>query len=567
MRPKHGDPFLPSTSKQALKYSDKSTKRSSLALSQFREALLARHEIDSGWPDGISGELTQIREALPGSRNPSALNLTEFPFVTIDGEDAKDFDDAVFCQQVGGEFHLDVAIADVSRWVKPGGVLDREASQRGNSVYLPGYVVPMLPELLSNDLCSLKAGELRQVLVCRMRVDSQGGILGHDFVEAEIVSAARLTYQAASDFLTRPKDGTAPGFAPEIEKNLLALAVVSELLFARRMREGSLHLDFPETVASFSPQGYVQDLSSRPRLPAARLIEECMLAANVCAAQRLDTVFDCAMYRCHDAPEPDALRALRDVFGIYGFSIRGSGDSAAPMLNDALKSVPEGHPASTSLQMLVLRSMKQAYYSPTIGRHFGLGFSAYSHFTSPIRRYPDLIAHRMLKETLGYPASGSARFDDAELSDLAEHCSVTERAAEAVEREMMAWLKTEFMARFLGEEFSGTVSGVTAFGVFITLETFPVDGLVHISDLGGDYFEFDERFLTLTGRRSGSTLRLGDRLTVRVAGTDLNEGKISFLPAEMQAGHPARNRVRKSGRGNGKKRGPQRPRERRRNRR
>ena len=397
MRPKHGDPFLPSTSKQALKYSDKSTKRSSLALSQFREALLARHEIDSGWPDGISGELTQIREALPGSRNPSALNLTEFPFVTIDGEDAKDFDDAVFCQQVGGEFHLDVAIADVSRWVKPGGVLDREASQRGNSVYLPGYVVPMLPELLSNDLCSLKAGELRQVLVCRMRVDSQGGILGHDFVEAEIVSAARLTYEEASEFLIEQQEHLGPGFAPEIETNLLTLWAVSELLFSKRMREGSLRLVFPETAASFGPQGYLQHLCWQPRLSAASLIEECMLGANVCAAQRLDKWFPCAMYRCHDAPEPDALKSLRDVFGLYGFKIRLSDESEGAMLNDALKSVSDGHPASMSLQMLVLRSMKQAYYSATLGRHFGLGFSAYSHFTSPIRRYPDLIAHRGAK--------------------------------------------------------------------------------------------------------------------------------------------------------------------------
>ena len=423
----------------------------------------------------------------------------------------------------------------------------------------------MLPELLSNDLCSLKAGELRQVLVCRMRVDSQGTILGHDFVEAGIVSAGRLTYEAASEFLGQQKQVATPRFAPEIEKNLLALSVVSELLFGQRMRQGSLQLGFPETVASFSPEGYLQELGSRPRLQAARLIEECMLAANVCAAQRLDTSFGCAMYRCHDAPEPDALKSLRDVFGLYGFNIKLSGESQEAMLNDALKSVPDGHPALMSLQMLVLRSMKQAYYSATLGGHFGLGFSAYSHFTSPIRRYPDLIVHRMLKQTLGYSVRGGTTFDKSELSVLAQHCSATERAAEAAEREMMAWLKTEFMTQFIGEEFSGAVSGVTAFGLFITLEKFPVDGLVHISDLGGDYFEFDERFLTLTGRRSGRTLRLGDRLAVRVAGANLQEGKISFLPAEIRTTSSRTSRPRKKSRVSREKRGRGRRREGRRN--
>ena len=516
--------WLPSDTKQALKFSNKQNEQSVRAISQFRETLLARHEIESEWPIDVVEEVTKIGEEGLGPTGSRVLNLTHLPFVTIDGEDAKDFDDAVFCEQVGVEFHLNVAIADVSRWVESGGAIDREASKRGNSVYLPSHVVPMLPELLSNDLCSLRAGEPRQVLVCRMKIDSQGVILEHNFVEAEIVSAARLTYGEASEFLIEQQGHSGLGFAPEIETNLLTLWAVSELLLSQRMREGSLHLVFPETVASFSPQGYVQDLSWQPRLQAASLIEECMLAANVCAAQRLDKWFPCAMYRCHDAPEPDALKSLRDVFGFYGFKIRLSGESEGEMLNDALKSVPDGHPASISLQMLVLRSMKQAYYSPTLGRHFGLGFSAYSHFTSPIRRYPDLIAHRMLKQTLGYPVRGGATFDKSELSVLAQHCSVTERAAEAAEREMMAWLKTEFMTKFMGEEFSGRVSGVTAFGLFFTLEEFPVDGLVHISDLGGDYFEFDERFLTLTGRRSGRTLRLGDPLAVRVAGVNLQGG-------------------------------------------
>ena len=557
--------WLPSDTKQSLKYSSNPNEQSVRAITQFRETLLARHEIESDWPLEVVEEVTQIGEEGLGPTSSRVLNLTHLPFVTIDGEDAKDFDDAVFCEQVGVEFHLDVAIADVSRWVESGGAIDREASKRGNSVYLPGHVVPMLPELLSNDLCSLRAGEPRQVLVCRMKINSEGVILDHDFVEAEIVSAARLTYEEASEFLIEQQEHSGPCFAPEVETSLLTLWAVSELLFSKRMREGSLRLVFPETAASFGPQGYLQHLCWQSRLRAASLIEECMLAANVCAAQRLDKWFPCAMYRCHDAPEPDALKSLRDVFGLYGFKIRLSDESEGAMLNDALKSVPDGHPALMSLQMLVLRSMKQAYYSATLGRHFGLGFSAYSHFTSPIRRYPDLIAHRMLKQTLGYPACGGATFDKSDLSVLAQHCSATERAAEAAEREMMAWLKTEFMTQFIGEEFSGAVSGVTAFGLFITLEKFPVDGLVHISDLGGDYFEFDERFLTLTGRRSGRTLRLGDRLAVRVAGANLQEGKISFLPSEIRTTSSRTSRPRKKSRVSREKRGLGRRREGRRN--
>jgi len=538
-------------------------KQSTSTVAAFRERLLHRHQIETEWPIEIEAELAQLSENAVREDSKSVIDLTHVPFVTIDGENAKDFDDAVFCEQVGDGFCLDVAIADVARWVVPGGALDGAARERGNSVYLPGQVVPMLPELLSNDLCSLRPGQLRDVFVCRLRIDHQGGITGYDFIEAQIISAGRLTYEAASEFLAKGVKG-AQGFSPEIEQSLLALWTVSKGLFAHRIGEGSLHLVFPETVAPLNQEGLIEDISSRPRLAAASLIEECMLAANVCAAQRLDEWFGEAIYRCHEAPELDALRAIKDVLGLYGVKMRPGRESAGRRLTRALESVEQSPAVRESLQMLVLRSLKQAYYSAGKCSHFGLGFAAYTHFTSPIRRYPDLIAHRMLKATLGYPARGAAALQEAELSAISEHCSHAERTAEVAEREMMGWLKAEFIGRYLGEAFSGTVSGVTSFGVFVTLDTLPIDGLVHISDLGQDYFEFDERFLTLTGRRSGRRIRLGDRFEVKVAGVELEEGKVNLLPTVTSSPPGKLNRSSKRPKAKTKRRPPRKTTDRRR---
>ena len=535
-------------------------KKSTSTAAAFREHLLDRHQIETEWPVKVEAELAQLRENAVRDESKRAIDLTHLPFVTIDGENAKDFDDAVFCEQVEDGFCLDVAIADVARWVVPGGSLDGAARERGNSVYLPGQVVPMLPELLSNDLCSLRPGQLRDVFVCRLRIDHQGRITAYDFIEAQIISAGRLTYEAASEFLAKG----AQGFSPEIEQSLLALWTVSKGLFAHRIGEGSLHLVFPETVAPLNQEGLIEDISSRPRLAAASLIEECMLVANVCAAQRLDEWFGEAIYRCHEAPELDALRAIKDVLGLYGVKMRPGRESAGRMLTRALESVEQSGAVRESLQMLVLRSLKQAYYSAEKRPHFGLGFSAYTHFTSPIRRYPDLIAHRMLKMTLGYPARGAAALQGAELSAISEHCSHTERTAEVAEREMMGWLKAEFIGRYLGEVFSGTVSGVTSFGVFVTLNTLPIDGLVHISDLGQDYFEFDERFLTLTGRRSGKKIRLGDRFEVKVAGVELEEGKVNLLPTAISSPRGKLNRSSKHPKTKVKRRPPRKTTDRRR---
>jgi len=493
-----------------------------------RENILRRNQIPTTWPEGVEESLATISEMPADDPSGGALNLTQVPFVTIDGKDARDFDDAVYCRQGVDGFELDVAVADVSRWVERDSPLDGAARERGNSVYLPGRVVPMLPELLSNGLCSLKPGEVRFVLVCRMNLTHQGKINHYQFAEARIQSAARLTYENVSAFLEQPGRALLDQ-SPLIKESLRALDAVSRRLLDQRRAAGSLQLEFSETDTLFDGHGYIEAMSPRPRLEAARLIEECMLAANICAGQTLDRHLSKAIYRCHDAPDRDAIQALKEVFGMFGIRIDGGGMPTGESLSRAIASAKESEGPLASLQMLVLRSMKQAFYSPSRAAHYGLGFTTYTHFTSPIRRYPDLIVHRLLKGVLDRSKAPGAGYDERELTAITDHCSRTERQAEAAEREMMAWLKAQFMRQHIGELFSGTVSGIAGFGVFITLDDFPVEGMIHVSELGRGYFEFDERHMTLVARQTGESVRLGDRMRVKLAGVHLEDGKIDFV--------------------------------------
>jgi ribonuclease R len=497
-------------------------------VSSARENILLRNQIPTTWPEGIEESLVAISEMPADDPSGGTLDLTQVPFVTIDGKDARDFDDAVYCRQGVDGFELDVAVADVSRWVERDSPLDGEARERGNSVYLPGRVVPMLPELLSNGLCSLKPGEVRFVLVCRMNLTHQGRINHYQFVEARIQSAARLTYGDVSAFLEQP-DSALLDQSPLIKESLRALDAISRRLLDQRRAAGSLQLEFSETDTLFDSDGYIEAMSPRPRLEAARLIEECMLAANICAGQTLDGSLSKAIYRCHDAPDRDAIQALREVFGMFGIRIDGGGVPTGESLSRAIASAKETEGPLASLQMLVLRSMKQAFYSPSRAAHYGLGFATYTHFTSPIRRYPDLIVHRLLKGVLDRSKAPGSGYDERELTAIADHCSRTERQAEAAEREMMAWLKAQFMRQRIGELFSGTVSGIAGFGVFITLDDFPVEGMIHVSELGRGYFEFDERHMTLAARQTGESVRLGDRMRVKLAGVHPEDGKIDFV--------------------------------------
>lgn len=517
---------------------------SQVQVSSVRERILLKNQIPTTWPEGVEEALVAIAQKPTDNPAGGAMDLTQVPFVTIDGKDARDFDDAVYCRQGPDGFDLDVAIADVSRWVERDSPLDVAARERGNSVYLPGHVVPMLPELLSNGLCSLNPGEVRYALVCRMKVTHQGKVNSYEFVEARIQSAARLNYESVSAFLEQP-DGAPLAVSLAIKESLTALDTVSRQLLSQRRAAGSLHLEFSETDTFFDADGRIEAMTSRPRLGGARLIEECMLAANVCAGQTLDRSLSQAIYRCHDAPDRDAINTLREIFGMFGATIEGGRVPTGESLSRALASARQTEVPLTSLQVLILRSMKQAFYSPSKAPHYGLGFATYTHFTSPIRRYPDLIVHRLLKALLDRSETTERDYGAAELGVIAEQSSCTERRAEIAEREMMAWLKGQFMHQYIGNVFSGTVSGIAGFGVFVTLDDFPIEGMIHVSELGRGYFEFDERHMTLAAHGTGESVRLGDTMRVRVAGVQSEDGKIDFIRVSDEGDRAVSSRSRK----------------------
>ena len=325
----------------------------------------------------------------------------------------------------------------------------------------------------------------------------------------------------------------------------MALDTVSSQFLSQRRGAGSLQLEFSETETFFDDDGHIESMTSRPRLKAARLIEECMLAANVCAGQTLECAFSQAIYRCHDAPDRDAINMLREIFGMFGVTIDGGRVPNGESLSRALASAKQAEIPLSALQVLVLRSMKQAVYSPSRAPHYGLGFATYTHFTSPIRRYPDLIAHRLLKIVLNRKKTPESDYSEPELAVIADHCSSTERRAEIAEREMMAWLKGQFMRQYVGNVFSGTVSGIAEFGAFVTLDDFSVEGMIHVSELGQGYFEFDERHMTLAAHRTGERVRLGNTMRVRVAGVQPEEGKIDFIRVSDEGDRAASSRSRK----------------------
>jgi ribonuclease R len=516
--------------------------------SSARENIIAQTQIPTVWPEGVAEALEQVSDKACKVHQEAVVDLTAVPFVTIDGKDARDFDDAVFCSRANGGFRLDVAIADVSRWVTRDDPLDGAARERGNSVYFPGHVVPMLPELLSNNLCSLKPGKVRFALVCRMQISNSGKIQGYEFLEATIRSAARLDYEGVSGFLEVADDKTYDKL-PAVRDSLLTLDAVTLRLFEQRRSHGGVNMEFPETRICYDPKGWIRSIASSSRLEAARLIEECMLAANVCAAETLDRHLPEAIYRCHESPHPDSVRTLREVYAMFGVKIAGGSQPTGLSFSRALESAKKRDTPLTSLQILMLRCMKQAHYSPLRKPHFALGFDAYTHFTSPIRRYPDLIVHRLLKALLAGGELPPPEYEASELGVIAEHCSHTERRAETAERELATWLKAGFMRSHIGKTFGGTVSGVTGFGVFVTLDDFPVEGMVHVSELGNHFYEFDERQVMLVARDSSERIGLGDSMTIRVAGVQLEEGKIDLTRVLNggKAKHSAKGRKRKSG--------------------
>lgn len=453
------------------------------------------------------------------------VDLRSKPLITIDGATARDFDDAICVEQAEDGFKLWVAIADVSHYVRPETALDEEAFERGTSTYFPNFVVPMLPEELSNELCSLNPNVDRLCFVCEMDIDFQGHISEAKFYEAVIKSQARVTYGEAQEVI----DGHTPSKIKHVAENIRTAAGLAKVLMAKRFREGSLDLEIPETQVVVDPSGESVDIIKSERLFAHRLIEELMLATNISTARFLDEAKIPGIFRIHEEPYEDSIKALQRFLFNFGGNPTMSGGKLQKKITRALQAFAD-KPEAQILNILTLRSMQQARYSSTNVGHFGLGFSHYSHFTSPIRRYPDLIAHRLIKSVL-YPAYRKFRLADEDLATATTMLSACEQRSVKAERQLISIKKARFIARFVGEEFDGMISSVTKFGVFVLLRAYDVDGLVKIEELGSDRFIFDDENLRLVGKRTGTTYAIGDAIRVQVVQADTETGKVEFRRA------------------------------------
>ncbi|MBS0543609.1 MAG: ribonuclease R [Proteobacteria bacterium] len=461
-------------------------------------------------------------------------DLTALPLVTIDGETAKDFDDAVYCERQGRGYRLVVAIADVSHYVAAGGALDLDAYDRGNSVYFPRRVIPMLPEKLSNGLCSLNPEVERLAMVADMSISMTGDIKAYRFYPAVIWSHARLTYTKVAAALYQ-QDAAAREELAALLPHLENLDKLFRVLLKARAKRGAIDFETTETRMIFDDNGKIAQIVPEVRNDAHRLIEECMLAANVCASDFLAKREHPALYRIHDAPSEDKLAKLREFLAEFGLGLGGGDEPRASDYAKLLEKVKD-RPDAQLLQTVMLRSLKQAMYSPDNVGHFGLAYEAYTHFTSPIRRYPDLLVHRGIKAALAGEQYRPGNWDDIGL-----HCSMTERRADDATRDVVAFLKCYFMQDRVGEEFTGSVSAVVPFGLFVALDDIFIEGLLHISDLGSDYFHYDETRHAMLGERTGKQFRLSDRLKVQLVRVDMETNKIDFRLVEgpLPAARPA----------------------------
>jgi ribonuclease R len=494
------------------------------------EIALRKHDLPYEFSAAAKRQAARFAHDVQKADRKDRTDLTKLPLVTIDGETARDFDDAVYCERVGQDFRLLVAIADVSHYVRDADALDADARDRGTSVYFPRRVIPMLPEELSNELCSLKPEVDRLCMVCDMSITGAGEISSYRFYPAVMHSRARLTYTQVWDWLSQPetaKDKTAKALLPHLE----TVYALYKVLAGARAQRGALDFETIELELKFDPHGKIETIVPVVRNEAHKLIEECMLAANVCAAEYLLKQKHPALYRVHQGPTPEKLTALKEFLAGSALSLDG-GDNPAPADYAKLLAQIKGRPDFNLLQTVLLRSLQQAVYSPDNEGHFGLGYDAYTHFTSPIRRYPDLLIHRCIKACL---AGERYRPSGATWPELGVHCSLTERRADDATRDVENWLKCYFMQDKIGEVFAGTVSGVTHFGLFVTLDGLNVDGLVHVTELGNDYFHFDPIHHAMNGERTGKSFRLADRITVKVARVDLETTKIDFVLVEKEA--------------------------------
>ncbi|MDE2160018.1 MAG: ribonuclease R, partial [Burkholderiales bacterium] len=512
-------------------------------------------------PHEFTPETLAQAAALPDRLRPAdrrhRADLRDVALVTIDGEDARDFDDAVYCEpfkrgrgkSAFEGWRLIVAIADVSHYVKPGEPLDEDAYERATSVYFPRRVIPMLPEKLSNGLCSLNPAVERLAMVCDMLVDREGRIDAYQFYPALIESQARLTYTEVAAMLANTRGPEAQRRA-ELVPHLLHLHEVYRALLKQRALRGAVDFETTETQIVCDDNGRIEKIVPRTRNEAHRLIEESMLAANVCAAEFIAAADHPCLFRVHEGPTPEKRVALQAMLRSLGVAVHLSDDPQPREIQAIAQSVQE-RPDAVQIHTLLLRSMQQAVYTVHNAGHFGLAYAAYAHFTSPIRRYPDLLVHRVIKAILGqrrYHLAASTKTRAPELRKGGKlqrqpkpmsqemalweaaggHCSANERRADEASRDVEAWLKCRYMREHLGEEYAGTVSAVAGFGLFVTLDALYVDGLVHITELGGEYYRYDEARGELRGERTGIRYGVGTRVRVQVSRVDLDGRKIDF---------------------------------------
>ena len=494
---------------------------------------IVNHSIPDSWSEEVLKEAAALGPQVLESDKEGRLDLRDKPLVTIDGEDARDFDDAVYCERIGSSWRLYVAIADVSHYVKQDSALDVEASLRGTSVYFPERVIPMLPEQLSNGLCSLNPDVDRLCMVCILDIDGSGFVKQHRFHEAVMRSHARLTYtEVAAAVIQREIEAQKKlgSLLPYLEQ----LYTLYKLLQKRRDKRGTIDFDTTETQILFCDDKKIKSIEPLVRNDAHRIIEECMIAANIAAAEFLGRRHIPCLYRNHEPPAAEKLDDLASFLGELGLKFPRRKTVTPKQLSALLRSI-RGRDDEHLIQTVVLRSLSQAVYQPDNQGHFGLALDAYAHFTSPIRRYPDLMVHRAIRHVLRGGSEHNFSYTPQAFFSLGEHSSMTERRADEATRDAVEWLKCEYLLDKVGAEYDGIITGVASFGVFVELEAIYVEGLVHVTSLPKDYYRFDPVSHKLSGERANRVFQLGDRVRVRVSRVSLDERQIDFELVQAHA--------------------------------
>lgn len=516
------------------------------------DVAIRSHGIPFVWPDEVIQQAEALSPEVEEKDKQGRFDLRKLPLVTIDGEDARDFDDAVYCERKkSGGWRLYVAIADVSHYVSVGSALDKEAAVRSTSVYFPDHVVPMLPEALSNGLCSLNPKVDRLCMVCEITISERGKVSGFWFYEGVMHSHARLTYTQVGEVISergKARSGVRQQFH-HVLKQIDDLHDLYKTLRKTRDQRGAIEFETQETRILFDHERKIKKIVPVQRNDAHKLIEECMLAANVCAAKFLDAHQLPALYRVHEGPKEQKLELLRQYLGNLGLGLRSRKNVTPQDYQEVMEAIV-GRPDAHLIQTMLLRSMNQAVYQPENKGHFGLAYDAYAHFTSPIRRYPDLLVHRAIRSVIrsDEPSTKVKRIDDVkplkkakiypysmeDMLVLGEQCSLCERRADDATRDVVSWLKCEYLRDRVGDVFDGVIASVTSFGLFVELKGLYIEGLVHVTSLPQDYYVHEPVRNRLIGERSGKTFNMGDELKVRVARVDLDERKIDFEIDEQQ---------------------------------